>query len=384
MLENTRVSALVLAAGYANRMGDLKPLLPLGDFTVIERAVGCFLEADVWDVKVVVGHRAAEITPILARLGVQAVFNTHYDAGMYASVVAGVSSLDAGTEVFFLLPGDSPLVKSRTLLELLRAWRENRVGIVYPCFLGTRGHPPLISTTYTETILAGERPGGLRAVLAQYEDDALDVAVVDQGMLVDLDTPADYNAALAYVSREDIPTRDECLAILDRHKVPHQPVIAHSQVVTKVARKLVATLNATGLDLNLDLVVAGGLLHDLAKGQPNHAHAGAQVLRELGYPRVAEIAATHIDIGLEHPLNEAQVVYLADKVTGGICLVPLADRCQAALARFAGQPEVLEAVRDRFRHAEAIKGRIESVLGLPLEQILSEETLKETSSNGDE
>jgi molybdenum cofactor cytidylyltransferase len=379
MIEDMRVSALVLAAGYANRMGDLKPLLPLGDSTVIERAVRCFLEAGVRDVKVVVGHRAVEITPILARLGVQAVFNARYDVGMYASVRAGVSSLDVGAEAFFLLPGDSPLVKPRTILELLRAWRENQVRIVYPCFLGTRGHPPLISTTCKEVILSGEWPGGLRAVLAQYEDDALDQAVVDQGVLVDLDAPADYHAALAYVSREDIPTRDECLAILDRHEVP-QPVIAHSQVVTNVARKLATKLKAAGLDLNLALVVAGGLLHDLAKGQPNHAYAGAQELRDLGCPRVAEIVATHIDIGLERPLNEAQVVYLADKVTRGTCLVSLADRYRAALARFAGQSEVLDAVRDRFRRAEGIKGRIESVLGLSLEQTLSEETLEETSS----
>ena len=101
MVGDASISALVLAAGHANRMGDFKPLLPLGDSTVIERAVRCFLEAGVRDVKVVVGHRAAEIVPILSRSGVQAVFNAHYDAGMYASVVAGVSSLDAGTEAFF-------------------------------------------------------------------------------------------------------------------------------------------------------------------------------------------------------------------------------------------------------------------------------------------
>jgi molybdenum cofactor cytidylyltransferase len=378
-----KVTALVLAAGYSHRMGDFKPLLPLGDSTVIERAAACFLEAGVQDVKVVVGHRTAEITPILARLGVQAVFNAHYDAGMYASVVAGVSSLDADTEAFFLLPGDSPLVKPRTVRELLCARHESQAGIVYPCFLGPRGHPPLISTTYTETILAGERPGGLRAVLAQYEDDAVDVAVADQGVLMDLDTPVDYRAALAYASREDIPTNDECRAILDRCHVP-QPVIAHSQVVANVARKLAATLNAAGLDLNLDLVVAGGLLHDMAKGQSNHARAGEKALRELGYPRVAEIVASHMDIGLEQPLDAAQIVYLADKVTQGTRLASLDERRRAALARFAGRPAALEAAKGRFRNAEIIKGRVEAILGLPLDQILFEETFEEMGSDGGE
>jgi CTP:molybdopterin cytidylyltransferase MocA len=47
MAKGTRFATLVLAAGHANRMGDLKPVLPLGDSTTIERAVGCLLEAGV-------------------------------------------------------------------------------------------------------------------------------------------------------------------------------------------------------------------------------------------------------------------------------------------------------------------------------------------------
>jgi molybdenum cofactor cytidylyltransferase len=371
-LSSVKVAALVLAAGYSSRMGEFKPLLPLGRSTAIERAVGSFREAGVRDVRVVVGYRAEEITPILARLGAQAVFNVHYDAGMYSSVVAGVGSLSRDTGVFFLLPGDSPLVKPRTVRELLRAWGESRAGIIYPCFLGRRGHPPLISTTYVETILAGERPGGLRAVLARHEDAALDVEVTDQGVLIDVDTPADYQKALAYSLREDIPTEEECRAILGKLKVP-QEVIAHSRLMADVSCRLAALLNRAGCNLNLDLVIAAGLLHDLAKGQPDHARAGAEMLREMAYPRVAEVVASHMDISPEQPLNEAQIAYLADKFTEGTRLVPLAERRRASLERLAAQPAALEAAAGRFRNAEIIEERVEAVLGLPLEQALFDE-----------
>jgi len=38
-----KIAALVLAAGYSSRMGAFKPLLPLGETTVIEKTVSSFL-----------------------------------------------------------------------------------------------------------------------------------------------------------------------------------------------------------------------------------------------------------------------------------------------------------------------------------------------------
>ena len=38
-----RIAAIILAAGYSSRMGALKPILKLGDKTVLERAIGLFV-----------------------------------------------------------------------------------------------------------------------------------------------------------------------------------------------------------------------------------------------------------------------------------------------------------------------------------------------------
>lgn len=70
-----RLAAVILAAGYSRRLGRFKPLLPRDGSTVIERAMGSFLQAGVTDVRVVVGHEAAELEPALGRLGVEAIFN---------------------------------------------------------------------------------------------------------------------------------------------------------------------------------------------------------------------------------------------------------------------------------------------------------------------
>jgi HD superfamily phosphodiesterase len=76
-------------------------------------------------------------------------------------------------------------------------------------------------------------------------------------------------------------------------------------------------LNAAGESLNLKLLDAAGRLHDLAKGQPEHALCGARILRKTGFPEVADIVAVHMDIDLtanNHTINEAQLIYLENKM----------------------------------------------------------------------
>ena len=51
---------LILAAGLSSRMKGFKPLLPLGDKTVLEQTISRFLDAgiDKSDILVVIGKRA--------------------------------------------------------------------------------------------------------------------------------------------------------------------------------------------------------------------------------------------------------------------------------------------------------------------------------------
>jgi hypothetical protein len=78
---------------------------------------------------------------------------------------------------------------------------------------------------------------------------------------------------------------------------------------------LAGELNAAEQDLDLTLVEAGALLHDIARLEKKHAAAGARLLAELGYPALAPIVAAHMDLSGVDPneISEALVVYLADK-----------------------------------------------------------------------
>jgi alpha-ribazole phosphatase len=365
-----KIVALIPAAGYSSRMGDFKPLLPLGRSTVIEEAVGRFRLAGINDVRVITGHRVDEMAPVLKRLGVRMIFNPDYARGMFSSVLTGVKSLEPGIDAFFLLPADIALVKPTTINSLVCAYRNSGAAIVYPRFEGLRGHPALISRDLLPKELPDDCEGGLRTFLCRYEEQAFDLDVVDQSILMDCDTKVDYYKLYAYGLREDIPTERECRALLNKHGASKE-TIAHCRMVAELAGMLAVHLGCAGFAVNIDLVTAAGLLHDMAKGQADHARAGAEILEKLGYGRVARIVALHTDIQPKRgPLDEADLVHLADKFVKGELLVSLEERFDGPLKKFAGRPEVLRAVGNRLEIARTLRKRLEDLSGVPVKKII--------------
>jgi len=194
------LAAIVPAAGYSTRMGAFKPLLPFGGATLIERVITAIREARVETIRVVVGWQGDRLIPVLERAGVPWVMNARYAEGMYTSIQTGVWSLPAEVEAFFLLPGDMPLVRSATLSRLVAEWDVSPGGILYPSRQGKRGHPPLLARVYVPEILAETPAGGLRALLARHAEDIRNVECNDPGILVDLDTPEEYQRGLRKTS----------------------------------------------------------------------------------------------------------------------------------------------------------------------------------------
>ena len=124
-----KISAIILSAGCSNRMGRFKPLLPLGDETVIERVIDLFDKAGVKDIRVVVGHRKEALIPLIERTCASVVTNRNYNAGMFSSVQAGVKSIPKDTEAFFIHPVDIPRVCPSTIRKMLDRYAGHPVRI---------------------------------------------------------------------------------------------------------------------------------------------------------------------------------------------------------------------------------------------------------------
>ena len=356
------IAAIVLAAGFSSRMGVFKPLLAFGTRTVLGHVVASLREAGVQRVHVVTGYQAEQLAPELAALRVTPAHNASFADGMFTSVKAGVASLPPAIEGFLLLPVDVPLVRPSTIGRVLHAAATAAAPIVHPVFRGERGHPPYVGRALFSEILGSDGEGGLRAILARHEHEAHEVAVFDRGCLQDMDCPEDYRRLAAALAHRDAPDTDECEVMLEAAATP-EPTRAHCRAVAALAVFLARRLQETGASVDVDLVQAAALVHDIAKGQADHAVAGAELVREFGFPAVANVAARHQTIAFDGSIDESAVVYLADKLVRGETRVSLETRFAPAFKRFAEDPGALAGAKMRYADAQAILAAIEARIG---------------------
>jgi len=368
-----QISAIILAAGFSSRMGRFKPLLPAGEKTVLELASRPFITSGITDVRVVTGYRAQELSTVVRRMGAVEVFNPDFKQGMFSSVVAGVKSLGPACRAFFILPVDIPLVRPRTVQDLMAAFQQNKGKIVYPCFEKRRGHPPLISAEYAKAVKRWQGEGGLAGFLKTRSDMAIELPVADEFILFDIDNRQDYQNLLGRLSHIEIPTAREGLFIMRQIFKLDQPLIQHSLKVARVSGIIGQVLNENGLHLSLELLTAAALLHDLARAQPRHALEAAAIIKKMGFPPVAEVVRYHMDLLVEDDrmITEKEVLYLADKIVKGARVVGLSERFNLKARQYKDNPEARAAIARRMESAQKIAGKIERITGKTLEAIVA-------------
>ena len=80
------MSALLLAAGKAERMGRTKQLLPVGDQSMVESSLQNLQKSRVDEIVVILGFAAERIRPIVNnQYKVKVAVNTHFDEGAQGS-----------------------------------------------------------------------------------------------------------------------------------------------------------------------------------------------------------------------------------------------------------------------------------------------------------
>ena len=365
-------AAVILAAGFSSRMEAFKPLMKLGGRSVLDRVVDLYCRAGIADVRVVAGHRGGDVRAALAGRPVTVVDNPHYASGMYSSVVAGVGTLPPGIGAFFVHPVDIPLVRPHTLTRLLDAAGDDPPPVVYPVFAGRRGHPPLIRKDLENAIVDHDGQGGLRALLNRFDAAAREVPVADEGILLDLDTQSDYQGLIARLEPGNLLAEAECLTLMRDVQGLPAAIVDHCRQVARVARILAEAVNANGGSLDIGLIDAAARVHDVARLERNHALAGAHLLEKMGFADMAAVVAVHMEIRVkpENPMDEAQIVHLADKLVAGQTIVDLSRRFDAKLEKYGHDPQAAKAIARRRQAAICIEAKVERAAGKTISHLL--------------
>jgi hypothetical protein len=286
---------------------------------------------------------------------------------MYSSVAAGLAALPRDRCLVGVLPADCPLVRPESVGRLAREAFAGEHAVVYPVRQAERGHPPLLTPSVQAEVLRADPPGGLRELLAAYEENALDVPLDDPGVTLDMDEPRDYARVTHLAATERLPNGVACDR-LHAERGTSSSVRAHSATVARVAVALGRALNAAGAYLELELLWAAAQLHDICRDEPDHATRGAAWLTAAGFPRVAAVVAKHMDQVEPLPAipGEGELLFLADKLVCNDRLTRLERRRVETMVRLADDTPARRAARRRYDSAAQLATAVESIAGRPL------------------
>jgi uncharacterized protein len=163
-----------------------------------------------------------------------------------------------------------------------------------------------------------------------------------------------------------LPSREQAIELLRKNNCPPQ-VISHCIAVADLAVEIANKLQRKGHRINIELVEAGALLHDIGRSKihtVDHAIVGAQMANSMGLPEmVIKIIKRHVGAGIT--LEEAKelgwprdvytpetleekVVSYADKLIGNSERVPI----ETEIKRLQKKNKIQAAERVRKLHQE--------------------------------
>lgn len=192
-------AVIVLAAGDSTRMGRPKALLDWQGKPLIKHVLDTARGGGCNDAFVVLGRDADSIRAGGLLDGVKVLVNPDPSQGQVSSLRLAMRSLDFSTDCCVVWPVDCPLVKAADVSALITAyakWRASLMRILMPTYQGKRGHPMLVDIGFRQPFMELKPGQTARTVIDANPTQVKEVPTDNPGVLVDVDTPEEYRAAL--------------------------------------------------------------------------------------------------------------------------------------------------------------------------------------------
>jgi len=133
------VAGVILAAGQASRMGENKLLLPVRGKSVVRNVVDAACASRLSPLIAVLGNDADAVRSEVACGRVSVVENPLYSRGYAESLKKGLEAVPASCMGAMFLLGDQPLLKTKTIDALIKAFLEDPPPMGGPGIRGQAG-----------------------------------------------------------------------------------------------------------------------------------------------------------------------------------------------------------------------------------------------------
>ena len=187
------ISAIILAAGRGERIGESKMFLPLGGKPVLQWVLESALASDLDEVICV----TRELNSARRQINVADerlfwLLNYAADRGQSTSVIAGLWAANPASDGVMFLCGDQPLVRLELINALIEKFEDTAAWIVAPKFNGEVRNPILFHRKlFPELIqLTGDHSG--RPLLEKHKRKTALLEWPEEVSFLDIDVPKDY------------------------------------------------------------------------------------------------------------------------------------------------------------------------------------------------
>jgi len=185
-------AALLPAAGASRRMGRPKLLLPFRGRPLIAAVVDALRAGGVDTIVLVIAPEDEELRAWARQAGVDVAVNPDPERGMLSSIQEGLAALPRD-QILLVSPADLPRLRAASVAELLRRMLAAGAPLAVPVYQGKRGHPLAIAPALIPEIPTLDPRIGLKQLRDRHAAELLEVPVDDPGVVMDVDTPEDYD-----------------------------------------------------------------------------------------------------------------------------------------------------------------------------------------------
>ncbi len=176
-------------------MGFPKALLPLGQDTFLTRILSIVAKVGLPEPMVVLGKDASIIQARLGGFQAHICVNPDPAKGQLSSIQIALSRLPVESEACLIWPVDHPSVSQELVRNLVQLYMTSESLIVCPLYDNQkRGHPTIFHRLLFGEFMKASPENGPKELLTRYQDATALLPTLESGVVLDIDTPSDYEA----------------------------------------------------------------------------------------------------------------------------------------------------------------------------------------------
>ena len=184
------VSGIIMASGFAKRIGCNKLMLEINFKPIIEYVIRAAVESSLDEVILV--YRMDAVRTVADSYGIKTVMNEDAEKGQSASVKKGIMAANQITDAFLFMVGDQPFLNSKTINQILSCHNKNPGQIIVPMYDNRPGNPVLFPFSFKPDLLLIEGDTGGKPVIQDYKERVTHFCISPSIIGYDIDTPEKF------------------------------------------------------------------------------------------------------------------------------------------------------------------------------------------------